>query len=179
MFLDTNVLIQEQWFAKFVFRKENQISGVICDFIRGEILNLKKGEEILENLKEPNYGGYYFETTYNSKEGSRKSLDDMPNEEMKECVLAEYDKKLDPSGMQGITKEAKRASSSKSKFVDFSLLTVATVAAYRRKRQSIIVSRDRWIKLSSKSLYEKFRIPIYCYDQWSYSEEEILSRVRS
>jgi len=174
VFFDTNVLIADQEFSKFVFRKGNPISGVICDFIESEILNLKKSSGILETLKGPNYGGYYFETVYNSKEGSRKSLDDMPNEEMKECVLVEYDKKLDPSGMKGVTKEAKRASSSKSRFVDFSLLTVATVAVYRRKRQSIIVSRDRWIKLSCRSLEEKFRIPIYCFDQWSYSEDEIL-----
>jgi hypothetical protein len=176
VFFDTNVLIDARDFAEQTFTKPSPIYGVICDFIQGEILNLKKGSEIFEVLEDPNYCGFYFETTYNSRDGSKRSLQDMPTTEMMEAVLAEYDKKLDPSGMQAVTKEAKRASVSKSKFVDFSLLTVATICAFRRKRQSIIVSRDRWIKLSCKSLETQFKLPIYCYDQWNYSTQEILSR---
>jgi hypothetical protein len=181
VFLDTNILIDADEFVKHLFAKSSSsytVFGVICDFIEGETLNLRKPAGILDGLKDSDRFGLYFETKYNSRDGSNKSLDDMPNGEMKEAVLVEYDKKLDPSGMLGISKEAKKASSSKSKFVDFSLLTVATISAYKRKRQSVIVSRDRWIKLSCKSLQEQFKVPIYCYDQWNYSTEEILNRAR-
>lgn len=164
-----------------VFKKKSDLGsadifrGVICDFIEGEALNLKKGSIIAE-LGHADYEGFYFETNYNSRDGSARALEDMPNEEIKKAVLVEYDKKLNPSGMLGDSKEAKSAQRSKSRFVDFSLLTVATISASRRKRQSIIVSRDRWMKLSCKSLEEKFKLPIYCYDQWNFSVEEILGR---
>ena len=182
MFFDTNVLIDSDAFAKEVFSKDPEVSesirGVLCDFIEGEALNLRKGTKILNLLKnDSEYSGYYFQTDFNSREGSARSLEDMPAPEMKEAVLVEYDKKLNPSGMLGDSKEAKRASASKSRFVDFSLLTVATVSAFRRKRQSVVVSRDRWIKLSCKSLQERYKLPIYSYDQWNFSFQEILNRV--
>jgi len=181
---DTNVLIDSDGFVKDIFGKDPRVSdnvrGVVCDFIESEMLNLKKGIRILDELKnDSEYLGFYFQTEYNSREGSAKSLEDMPTPEMKEAVLVEYDKKLNPSGMLGDSKEAKRASASKSKFVDFSILTVATISAFRRKRQSIIVSRDRWIKLSCKSLQNRFKLPLYCYDQWNFSMKEILDRVRT
>ncbi len=183
MFFDTNILVDAEDFSKQVFKKAESrtadpIRGVICDFIEGEALNLRKGLHIFDELKGPDFYGYFFETDYNAREGSMRSLEDMPTGELKEAVLVEYDKKLDPSGMLGITKEATRASRSKSKFGDFSLLTVATISAFRRKRQSIIVSRDRWIKLSCKSLEAQFKLPIYCYDQWNFSAQEILNRVQ-
>ncbi len=102
----------------------------------------------------------------------------MPNDEMAEAVLVEYDRKLDPSGMFSVTDQAKSAARSKSKYGDFSLVTVATLAAFKRKKQSIIISRDRWIKLSCKALQEKFRLPIFCYDQWNFSVEEIMLRAQ-
>jgi len=179
VFLDTNVLIAADEFVKRIFEKSSasySVFGVICDFIMGETLNLRKETRILDDLKSTAYFGYYFGTDYNSRDGSTRSLDEMPHDEMKEAVLFEYDKKLDPSGMLGTSKDAKKASSSKSKFVDFSLLTVATISAYRRKRPAAIISRDRWIKLSCKSLRERFKIPLYCYDQWNYSRQEILDR---
>jgi hypothetical protein len=182
VFFDTNVLVDSDSLVKEVFRNDPKVSksigGVLCDFIEGEALNLKKGIEILEELKSSSeYFGYYFQTEYNSREGSSRALEDMPTPELKEVVLVEYDRKLNPSGMLGDSKEAKRAATSKSRFVDFSILTVATVSAFRRKRLSVIVSRDRWIKLSCKSLQEQFKLPIYCYDQWNFSFQEILNRM--
>lgn len=179
MFIDTNVLIDPEAHADWFFTKSDIFAPVICDFIEGEVLNLKR-QPILDALKkDPSHQGFYFETSYNSREGSKQSLKDMPTSGMAEAVLVEYDKKLDPSGMSNDTKEAKRASLSKSKFVDFSLLTVATICAFRRKKQAVIVTRDRWIKLSCRSLEEQFRLPIYCYDQWSFSVQEIALRARA
>jgi hypothetical protein len=160
-----------------VRESDHLIFYVLLDFIEGEFLNLKTEKAILEALKGPDYRGYYFQTTYNSRDGSRHALEDMPYAEMKEAVLGEYDRKLDPSGMRGDSKEAKRATWSKSRFVDHSLLAVATIAAYRRKKVSVILSRDRWIKLSCQALKEKFKMPIYCYDQYTFSIEEILTAV--
>ena len=180
MFFDTNVLFDAEDLVKQIFRKQQpgtEIAwGVICDFIEGEARNLRKGLQLLHELKNPEYLGYYFETGYNSREQSMHSFKDMPMGEMAEVVLVEYDKKLDPSGMHATTNNAKSAARSKSKFGDFSLLTVATIAAFRRKRQSVIVSRDRWIKLSCKALQEKFRLPLYCYDPWNFSVQEIIER---
>jgi len=180
VFLDTNVLIDAEDFVEGLFRKQDFLNfqGVLCDFIEGEARNLHKGQEILEKLKLREFSGYFFATPYNSKEGSGKSLEDLPSEEMKEAVLVEYDRKLDPSGMHATSKDAKNAARSKSRFTDFSLMTVATLAAYKRKKQSVIISRDRWIKLSCKALEEKFQLPLYCYDQWNFSVEEILARSR-
>lgn len=173
-------MIDAENFAREVFKKEESRStdifrGVICDFIEGEVLNLKKGSVIAE-LSKSDYQGFYFETRYNSRDGSARALEDMPNREMKEAVLIEYDKKLNPSGMLGDSKEAKSAQRSKSKFGDFSLLTVATISAFRRKKQSIVVTRDRWVKLSCMSLEEKFKLPVYCYDQWNFSAGDIFGR---
>jgi hypothetical protein len=181
IFLDTNVLIDAEDFVEGLFQKQGVwiLKGVLCDFIEGEARNLRKGREILEKLKLPEFSGYYFETSYNSKEGSGKALEDLPTGEMKEAVLVEYDRKLDPTGMHATSKDAKNAARSKSRFTDFSLMTVAALAAYRRKRQSVIVSRDRWIKLSCKALEEKFQLSLYCYDQWNFSVEEILARSRN
>jgi hypothetical protein len=183
LFFDTNVLIDADEFVKQLFIKSAPqesvpvLLPVICDFIEGELLNLKK-TGTLEDLKGFNYDGYIFESSYNSRDGVKRALEDMPISGMKEAVLVEYDKKLDPSGMRGETKEAKRASSSKSKFVDFSLITVASICAFRRKKLSVVISRDRWIKLSCKSLEEKFKLPILCYDQWTFSIGEILDEAR-
>ena len=180
VFFDTNVLFDAEDLVKQIFRKQQpgtEIAwGVICDFIEGEAKNLRKGLRVLDELKNPEYLGYYLETGYYSRERSMHSLKDMPTGEMVEAVLVEYDKKLDPSGMHATTNNAKSAARSKSKFGDFSLLTVATIAAFRRKRQSVIVSRDRWIKLSCKALQEKFRLPLYCYEPWNFSVQEIIER---
>ncbi len=180
VFLDTNVLIDADNFVRSVFRKEKLgeeiFWGVLCDFVEGEARNLRRGQDILEELKSQDYSGFYFETSYNEKEGSKRALEDMPNSEMAEAILTEYDKKLDQSGLLGITSKAKSATWSKSRYGDFSLLTVASLAAFRRKKQSVIVSRDRWIKLSCKTLEEKFRLPLYCYDQWDFSAEKIAVR---
>jgi hypothetical protein len=182
VFVDTNVLIDADGFVKTIFRKQESeirfLSGVLCDFIEGEARNLRKGQQILEELKLPEYLGFYFETSYNSQEGSERSLKDMPTGEMAEAVLVEYDRKLDPSGILGATDQAKSAARSKSRYGDFSLVTVAALAAFKRKKQSIIISRDRWIKLSCKSLQEKFRLPVFCYDQWNYSIDEITLRAQ-
>jgi hypothetical protein len=182
VFIDTNILIDAYDFAETLFRKQETgtgvLRGVLCDFIEGEARNLRKGQRILGELKLPAYLGFYFETTYNSQEGSGRALRDMPTGEMAEAVLMEYDRKLDPSGMLSATDQAKSAARSKSRYGDFSLVTVATLAAFKRKKQSIIVSRDRWIKLSCKSLQEKFRLPVFCYDQWNFSIDEILVRAR-
>lgn len=156
------------------------IRVVICDFIDGEVVNLKKGLPLLNELKNnPKYSALYFETKYNSREGALHALADMPTGEMAEAVLIEYDKKLDPTGMEGKTKDAKSAARSKSKFGDFSLLTVATISAFKRKKQAVVVSRDRWIKLSCKSLQMQFKLPIYCYDQWTFSLQEIISKAQN
>jgi len=181
LFFDTNVIVDADEFVKVLFKKRETkesdpiLLPVICDFIEGELLNLKK-VGTLEDLKGSGYYGYIFESAYNSRVGAKRALDDMPSPEIKEAVLVEYDKKLDPSGMRGDTKEAKRASSSKSKFVDFSLMTVASVCAFRRKKLSVVISRDRWIKLSCKSLQAKFKQPVYCYDQRDFSSAEIVLR---
>jgi hypothetical protein len=178
LFFDTNVMIDADEFVKSVFKASETPDyprAVVCDFIEGEVQNLKKGK-LLQELKLPGYFGYSFETSYNSKEEARHSIEDMPSSEMVEAVLVEYDRKLDPSGMQAKTKDAKRASNSKSKFVDFSLLTVATISAYRRKRQAVVISRDRWIKLSCNALHDQFKLPIYSYDQWNFSMDEVLAR---
>ena len=188
IFFDTNALIDAKELVNSVFfpspssegEEELRVLGVICDFIEGEAKNLNKGLDTLEELnkKSPHPSGFYFETKYNSFEGARRALADMPTGEMAEAVLIEYDKKLDPSGMAAVTKQARRAADSKSKFGDFSLLTVATICASRRKKQSIIVSRDRWIKLSCKSLHKQFKLPIHCEDQWSFSLQEIMIRAK-
>ena len=123
--------------------EEPAILGVLCDFIEGEARNLKEGLAIIEEIKDPNsldYGGIYFTTGYDSYDGFRRSLKDMPTPEMAEAVRVEYDKKLDSPSPKGGKKRGD------SKFGDFSLVTVAVISAHRRKRQSIIVSRDRWIK---------------------------------
>lgn len=184
LFFDTNILVDDEDFVRKLFKNpsipdsELSMLCVICDFVQGELLNLKKRAGILDDLRAPVYSGYQFVTAYNSRDGSERALEDMPNPEMKEVVLVEYDRKLDPSGVKSETKEAKRASASKSRFVDFSLITVATVSAHRRKRLSLVLSRDRWVKLSCKALEERFHLPIYCYDQWTFSIEEILRRTR-
>jgi hypothetical protein len=178
VFFDTNVILDAEPYVNEVFGFDaGMVRGVICDFIEGELVNLKKETTSMERLKKlPNSNGLYFETKYNSREGASKALADMPTGEMAEAVLIEYDKKLNPSGMLGNSKEAKSAARSKSKFVDFALLTVATVSALKRKKQSIVVSRDRWIKLSCKALEKQFKLPIYCYDQFSFSLQEIIDR---
>jgi hypothetical protein len=183
IFFDTNVLLDAESLVKQIFRKEQSgneiVWGVICDIIEGEVQNLRKGTRVLDELKTPEYLGYYFETGYNSRERSMHSLKDMPTSEMAEAVLVEYDRKLDPSGMKATSENAKSAARSKSKFGDFSLLTVVTIAAFRRKRQSVVVSRDRWIKLSCKALQNKFRLPLYCYDPWDFSVQEIIERANN
>ena len=180
VFFDTNVLIDAEDLVRRVFKKKSGsagiLCGVVCDFIEGEALNLKRGSIIAELFDDSQYHGFYFETAYNSREGSARALEDMPSSEMKEAVLVEYDRKLNPSGMLGDSKEAKNAQRSKSRFGDFSLLAVATISAFRRKRQSIVITRDRWIKLSCISLQRQFKLPIYAYDQWTFSPEEILDR---
>jgi len=140
-------LIEADDFVKNIFQKRKPGSevlwAVLCDFIEGEARNLRKGQQILEELNLPSSFGFYFETSYNSQEGSKRALDDLPSFEIAEAVLAEYDKKLDPSGMLDVSDLAKSAAHSKSRSVDFSLVTVATLAAFKRKKQSVIVSRDR------------------------------------
>ena len=150
------------------------VLGILCDFIEGETRNLKEGLEIIQEIKDPKvleYSGIYFTTSYDSYDGSRRSLEDMPTPEMAEAVRLEYDKKLDsPQPKDG----RKRGD---SKFGDFSLITVAALSAFRRKRQSIIVSRDRWIKLACEALHKKFQLQLYCQDQRHFSMQEITDRV--
>jgi len=97
----------------------------------------------LEEIKNPDsreFAGIYFKTRYNIYEESNRSLDDMPSPEMAEAVRVEYDKTQGPASSPD-AKETTR--NSKSNLGDYSLLTVAVNSAYRRKRQSIIVTRDR------------------------------------
>jgi hypothetical protein len=162
--------------VRYVFktRPEAVIVGVLCDFIEGEARNLGEGLEILKEIKNPEalqYNGIYFTTGYDSYEGARRSLKDMPTREMAEAVRLEYDKKLDSAKPKEVKKRGD------SRFGDFSLITVAAISSFRRKRQSIIVSRDRWIKLACESLYEKFQLQVYCQDQRHFSIQEIVGRV--
>jgi hypothetical protein len=145
VFFDTNVILDSDGLLRYAFRAAGNLEatflGVICDFIEGEVRNLRQGLEILEEIKNPaslQYNGFYFKTTCDSYAGARRSLEDMPTPEMAEAVRVEYDKKLDTPPPKEVKK--KRGD---SKFGDFSLLTVATISAFRRKRQSIVVSRDR------------------------------------
>ena len=177
VFFDTNAILDADVLIRYVFKSrvetESEILGVICDFIEGEAKNLRQGLGIIEEIRNPNsheYDGIYFKTQYDSYDGARRSLQDTPTPEMAEAVRVEYDRKLD-SSKSVRSKETKKRGD--SKFGDFSLLTVATIAASRRKRQSIIVSRDRWIKLACKALHEKFHLRLYCQDQWSFSLQEI------
>ena len=95
----------------------------------------------------------------------------MPTQEMAKAVRVEYDKKLDSPK----PKEAKKRGD--SKFGDFSLITVAAISAVRRKKQSIIVSRDRWIRLACEALHDQFKLQLYCQDQRNFSIQEITDRV--
>ena len=147
--------------------------GVLCDIVEGEARNLKEGLAIIQEIKDPKaleYEGIYFTTGYDSYDGARRSLKDMPSPDMAEAVRIEYDKKLETPKPKN---DKKRGD---SKFGDFSLLTVAAICAFRRKRQSIIVSRDRWIKLACESLRKKFQLQLYCQDQRHFSSQEITDR---
>jgi len=151
--------------------------GAICDFIEGEARNLNQGVSILEEIKNPDsaeFYGIYFKTRYNTYEESRRSLEDMPSAEMAEAVRVEYDKNLGPASSpdaKGTTRN------SRSNLGDYSLLTVAVNSAYRRKRQSIIVTRDRWIKSACSSLQSKFGLMISSQDQFDFSMESTNERV--
>jgi hypothetical protein len=178
VFFDTNVILDSDGLLRYAFRAagdfEATFLGVICDFIEGEVRNLRQGLEILEEIKNPasiQYSGFYFKTTYDSYAGARRSLEDMPTPEMAEAVRVEYDKKLDSPPPKELKK--KRGD---SKFGDFSLLTVATISAFRRKRQSVVVSRDRWVKLACDSLAVTFQLQIHCQDPRHFSAQEILDR---
>jgi hypothetical protein len=147
---------------------------VLCDIVEGEARNLKEGLAIIQEIKDPKaleYSGIYFTTGYDSYDGARRSLKDMPSPEMAEAVRVEYDKKLETPK----PKDGKKRGD--SKFGDFSLITVAAISAFRRKRQSVIVSRDRWIKLACESLHDKFQLQLYCQDQRHFSLKEIIDRV--
>ena len=177
VFFDTNVILDSEGLLRYAFKATGQIEapflGVICDFIEGEVRNLHQGLKILEEIKNPtseHYAGFYFQTTYDSYAGARRALEDMPSPEMAEAVRVEYDKKLDPPPPKDLKKRGD------SKFGDFSLLTVATVCAFRRKRQSIVVSHDRWIKLACESLYKTFQLQIHCQDPRFFSVQQIMDR---
>jgi hypothetical protein len=164
--------------VRYVFKarpeSEAVILGVLCDLIEGEARNLGEGLEIIKEIKNPEalqYDGIFFITGYDSYDGARRSLKDMPSPEMAEAVRAEYDKKLDSSK----PKEGKKRGD--SKFGDFSLITVAAISAFRRKRQSIIVSRDRWIRLACEALHDQFKLQLYCQDQHNFSVQEITDRI--
>ena len=177
MLIDAKDLVEEVFLSASSADDEPPVFGVICDFIEGEVRNLKKGLDTLEKLQtSASSRGFYFRTKYNSYEGAKRALDDFPNPEMAESVLDEYDKKLELSETGSRTTALRKGSDSKSKFGDFSLLTVAAICAARRKRQSIVVSRDRWIKLSCQTLRERFKLLLYCEDQWSFSIPDIVTR---
>ncbi len=179
MFFDTNVILDSEGLLRYAFRTSRDLEttflGVICDFIEGEVRNLRKGLEILQAIRTPTselYAGFYFKTTYDSYAGARRALEDMPTPQMAEAVRVEYDKKLDPSPLKAV-ENRKRGD---SKFGDFSLLTVATVCAFRRKRLSVVVSRDRWIKLACESLNKTFKIQIHHQDPRHFSVQDIVNR---
>jgi hypothetical protein len=157
----------------------NSILGAICDFIEGEARNLNQGVSILEEIKNPDskeYAGIYFTTRYDTYEESRRPLEDMPSPEMAEAVRVEYDKTLGPASSPD-AKETTR--NSKSNLGDYSLLAVAVISAYRRKRESIIVTRDRWIKSACNSLQSKFGLMISIQDQFDFSMKSITDRIGS
>ncbi len=87
---------------RYVFdaRNTNDVLGVICDFIEGEARNLKQGVGIIEEIKNPSSAGFdgvFFKTRYDSRDGSRVSLEDMPTKEMAEAVRVEYQQDLKDS----------------------------------------------------------------------------------
>jgi hypothetical protein len=155
----------------------SDILGAICDFIEGEARNLNRGLVVLEEIKNPNsaeFEGIYFTTKYNTYEESRRSLEDMPTLEIAEAIRVEYDKTLGPASSPAAKETTRYA---KSNYVDYSLLTVAAISAYRRKRQSIIVTRDRWIKSACNSLQSRFGLMISCQDQFDFAMRSITDRV--
>ena len=181
IFFDTNAIIDNEGLVRYVFdariSARSDILGVICDFIEGEARNLNKGIDILEEIKNPTateFAGIYFKTKYNTYEESRRSLEDMPTPEIAEAVRVEYDKVLGPASSPNAKETTKHA---RSNFGDYSLLTVAAISAYRRKRKSIIVTRDRWIKSACSSLQSQFHLTISSQDQFDFSMKSITDRV--
>jgi hypothetical protein len=181
IFFDTNAIIDNEGLVRYVFgariRDRSDILGVICDFIEGEARNLKQGVDTLNEIKDPGtveFDGIFFKTKYNSYEESKRSLEDMPSAEMAEAVRVEYDKVPELAFPANLKPPARNP---KSNFGDFSLLTVAAVSAFRRKRQSIIVTRDRMLRSACESLRSTFGLMIFCQDQFGFSMKSINDRV--
>jgi hypothetical protein len=179
IFFDTNAIIDSPELVRYIFNArgeaDNGILGVICDFIEGEARNLKQGVEILDELKNPNsaeLSGIFFKSHYNARDESKRSLEDMPTPEMKEAVLDEFDKVFPKASSPKAKTTTKKAGSN---YVDFALLTVATISSYKRKKQSIVVTRDRWVKSACESLRSKFSLPISSQDQFNFSMEPIVN----
>ncbi len=181
VFFDTNAIIDNEGLVRYVFNARistrSDILGVICDFIEGEARNLNRSLAVLEEIKNPHsaeFDGIYFKTKYNTYGESRHSLEDMPTPEMAEAVRVEYDRILGPASSPAAKETTRNA---RSNLGDYSLLTVAAISSYRRKRQSIIVTRDRWIKSACNSLQLRFRLMISSQDQFDFSMKSITDRV--